>query len=259
MTFYLSRCRIHQIPEPVGKGFFMVPPKAGPKRAKLTRIMIKKRLENAQEQIQKRSEILIFKVFKKLIKPLSRLSIRVFETKSIRQIVGLIVVISVLFMALLPTSFATAQTAIYKNYSQLQAQAEVVKTEKSLRLPVGSFAITQGYSFFHPGIDLAAAKGSPVYPIMDGVVIYVDRGRFGYGNQVVIDHGSGFKSLYAHFAKIEAKVGEKVDKNSILGLVGSTGWSTGPHLHLQIWEENRWTNPRAFFEGYFGRRLTSTR
>ena len=220
---------------------------------------LKKRLENAQKQIQNQSQIVIFKIFKSFLKPLSRRSVRVFEKRGIRQIVGIIVLISVLFMALLPTSFATAQTAIYKNYSQLQAQAEVVKTEKSLRLPVGSFAITQGYSFFHPGIDLAAVKGSPVYPIMDGVVIYVDRGRFGYGNQVVIDHGSGFKSLYAHFAKIEAKVGEKVDKNSILGLVGSTGWSTGPHLHLQIWEENRWTNPRAFFEGYFGRRLTSTR
>jgi len=220
---------------------------------------LKKRLENAQKQIQNQSQIVIFKIFKSFLKPLSRRSVRVFEKRGIRQIVGIIVLISVLFMALLPTSFATAQTAIYKNYSQLQAQAEVVKTEKSLRLPVGSFAITQGYSFFHPGIDLAAAKGSPVYPIMDGVVVYVDRGRFGYGNQVIIDHGSGFKSLYAHFAKIEAKVGEKVDKNSILGLVGSTGWSTGPHLHLQIWEENRWTNPRAFFEGYFGRRLTSTR
>jgi len=220
---------------------------------------LKKRLENAQKQIQNQSQIVIFKIFKSFLKPLSRRSVRVFEKRGIRQIVGIIVLISVLFMALLPTSFATAQTAIYKNYSQLQAQAEVVKTEKSLRLPVDSFAITQGYSFFHPGIDLAAAKGSPVYPIMDGVVVYVDRGRFGYGNQVIIDHGSGFKSLYAHFAKIEAKVGEKVDKNSILGLVGSTGWSTGPHLHLQIWEENRWTNPRAFFEGYFGRRLTSTR
>ena len=220
---------------------------------------LKKRLENAQKQIQNQSQIVIFKIFKSFLKPLSRRSVRVFEKRGIRQIVGIIVLISVLFMALLPTSFATAQTAIYKNYSQLQAQAEVVKTEKSLRLPVDSFAITQGYSFFHPGIDLAAAKGSPVYPIMDGVVIYVDRGRFGYGNQVVIDHGSGFKSLYAHFAKIEAKVGEKVDKNSILGLVGSTGWSTGPHLHLQIEQNGKWTNPRAFFEGYFGKRLASTR
>lgn len=218
-----------------------------------------KRLENAQKQIQNRSQIVIFKIFKSFLKPLSRRSVRVFEKKSIRQIVGVIVVVSVIFMAILPTSFATAQTAVYKNYSQVQAQASVVKTEKSLRLPVDSFAITQGYNFFHPGIDMAAVKGSPVYPIMDGVVVYVDRGRFGYGNQVVIDHGSGFKSLYAHFAKIEVKTGEKVDKDSVLGLVGSTGWSTGPHLHLQIWEVNRWTNPRAFFEGYFGQKLASTR
>lgn len=218
-----------------------------------------KRLENAQKQIQNQSQIIIFKIFKSFLKPLSRRSVRVFEKRGIRQIMGAIVVISVISMAILPTSFAIAQTAVYKNYSQVQAQASVVKTEKSLRLPVDNFAITQGYNFFHPGIDMAATKGSPVYPIMDGVVVYVDRGRFGYGNQVVVDHGSGFKSLYAHFAKIETKVGEKVDKNSIIGLVGSTGWSTGPHLHLQIEESGRWTNPRAFFEGYFDQKLASMR
>lgn len=218
-----------------------------------------KRLENAQKQIQNQSQIVIFKIFKSFLKPLSRRSVRVFEKRGIRQIVGAIVVVSVISMAVLPASFAIAQTAVYKNYSQVQAQASVVRTEKSLRLPVDSFAITQGYNFFHPGIDMAAAKGSPVYPIMNGVVIYVDRGRFGYGNQVVVDHGSGFKSLYAHFAKIETKVGEKVDKNSIIGLVGSTGWSTGPHLHLQIEDSGHWTNPRAFFEGYFDQKLASTR
>ncbi len=217
-------------------------------------------LKNVKKQIQKHSKIAIFKIFKSLIKPVSRFSVRIFETKSIRQIVGLLVFFLVVLIAILPNWFATAQTAtVYKSYSQVQAKAEVVKTEKSLRLPVDSFIISQGYNLFHPGIDLAAVKGSPVYPIMDGVVIYVDRGRFGYGNQVIVDHGSGFKSLYAHFAKVEAKVGEKVDKESILGLVGSTGWSTGPHLHLQISEGNRWTNPRAFFEGYFGQRLASTR
>ena len=65
--------------------------------------------------------------------------------------------------------------------------------------------------------------------------------------------------IHAHLSKIEVKEGEKISKDSIVGLVGSTGWSTGPHLHLQVWQENHWANPRAFFEGYFGQRLASTR
>lgn len=219
----------------------------------------KKQLKNVKKQFQKHSQVAIGKIFKSVVKPFSRHSIRIFEHKNIRQIVGLTVIAAVISVTILPSSLTAAQTTVYRNYSQVQPEAEIIETKRSIRLPVDTFAITQGFNFFHPGIDLAAVKGSPVYPIMDGVVVYVDRGRFGYGNQVVIDHGSGFKSLYAHFAKVETKEGEKVDKDSILGLVGSTGWSSGPHLHLQIWQENHWVNPRVFFEGYFGQKLASTR
>lgn len=220
---------------------------------------LKKNIKNAKKQIYQLSSIAIVKIFKSVIKPLSRLSVRVFESGSIRQIVGLIVITAVLALVILPTSLASAKTAIYQNYATVQTPDAQIETEKSLQLPVNSFTISQGFSFFHPGIDLAAAKGAPAFPIMDGTVVEVESGRFGYGNYVIVDHGSGLKSLYAHFAKIEAKAGEKVDKESILGLVGSTGWSTGPHLHLQILEQNKWINPRTFFESYFGKRLASTR
>lgn len=194
-----------------------------------------------------------------VIKPSSRFFRRVFEAGRIKQVVGLIIVAAVVFMAVLPAFLASAQTTVAKNFSQVQLDPEVTKTERSIRLPVATFEISQGFRFFHPGIDLAATKGSPVFPIMEGTVIFVDKGKFGYGNHVIVDHGSGFKSLYAHLSKIETKIGEKVDKDSIIGLVGSTGWSTGPHLHLQIWEEDRWVNPRAFLEGYFGQKLASTK
>lgn len=217
-----------------------------------------KRCKNAKKQFKNKSDIFIYRIYSSAIKPLSKLSVRVFEHKRIRQFTGLIVVISFALIAILPSSFAKAQTIVYQTEPQIQLQ-DAIKTEKSLRLPVDSFTVSQGYNFFHPGIDLAADKGSPVYPITDGKVIFVDHGRFGYGNHVIVDHGSGLKSLYAHFAKIEAKEGEKVSKNSIIGLVGSTGWSTGPHLHLQVLEENHWVNPRAFFEGYFGAKLASVR
>ncbi len=218
---------------------------------------IKRNIKHAQKQIYIISSAAIIRIFKSVLKPLSRLSVRVFESGSIRQIVGLIVITAVLALTIIPTSLASAQTAIYQNYATIQTPDALIETEKSLQLPVISFTITQGFSLLHPGIDLAAVKGSPVYPIMDGTVIEVEQGRLGYGNYVIIDHGSGFKSLYAHFAKIEAKTGEKVNKDSIVGLVGSTGWSTGPHLHLQIMEQNKWVNPRVFFESYFGQRLAS--
>ncbi|MGB9637223.1 MAG: M23 family metallopeptidase [Microgenomates group bacterium] len=219
----------------------------------------KRKFKNGQKQIQKKFATLLIKASQSFIKPLSRTGVHIFEHKKIKQIAGGIMVVLVILVAVLPPSLASAQTVAYNHYSQNEAEIKVIKTEKSLRLPVENFVITQNFSFFHPGIDLAAVKGSPVYPITDGVVAYINHSQFGYGNEIIVDHGSGLKSLYAHLAKIGVKEGEKVTKDSVLGLVGSTGWSTGPHLHLQIWEENHWTNPRAFFEGYFGQRLASTR
>ncbi len=228
-------------------------------RAKSTRI-IKKNINRVKKQFRNKINLLIIALFLKAIKPFSKTFRRVFEFAKIRQLFGVLVVSSVLSMAILPSSLTFVQTKVETNFSEVQTiDPEIIETEQSIRLPVDSFAVSQGYNFFHPGIDMAAIKGSPVYPIMEGTVISIDHGRFGYGNYVTIDHGSGFKSLYAHFAKTEAKVGEKVDKDSILGLVGSTGWSTGPHLHLQISQEGRWVNPKTFFESYFGKKLASTR
>jgi len=218
---------------------------------------MKNKIRYAQKAFENKFYLFTIQASKKVIKPFSRFFRRVFESGKARQIVGLFIVATVLFMAVAPAFLASAQTTMAKNFTQVQENPEVTKTERSIRLPVASFEITQGFSFFHPAIDLAATKGSPVYPIMEGTVVFVDHGRFGYGNHIIIDHGNGFRSLYAHFSKIEAKIGERVDKDSILGLVGSTGWSTGPHLHLQIWEENHWVNPRAFFEAYFGQKLAS--
>lgn len=199
------------------------------------------------------------RLFASVIKPASRLARRVFEFKHLQRMLGLLVVSSIFGLAVLPVSVSSLQTVIDTNFTQVQAEEMEVTTEKSIRLPVESFTITQGYRLFHPGIDMAAVKGTPVYPIMDGVIVKVGRDRFAYGNHMIIEHGSGLQSLYAHLAKIEAKEGEKVTKDSILGLLGSTGWSTGPHLHLQIEQNGHWVNPRAFFESYFGRRLISTR
>lgn len=219
---------------------------------------MKNKIRKIKNQIDRKFNRFTYRFFVKAIKPFSRLSRRVFEVSRIRQIFGLLVVSSFLSITLLPSSFSAIQTKIDTNLSEIEVvDPEVVETKQSIRLPVDSFVISQGYSFFHPGIDLATIKGTPVYPIMEGSVVLINYGRFGYGNHVLVDHGNGRQSLYAHLAKIEVKEGEKVTFDSILGLIGSTGRSTGPHLHLQIFDNGSWINPRAFLESYFGQRLAS--
>ncbi len=219
---------------------------------------MKNKIRKIKNQVDRKFNLFAFNFFVKAIKPFSRLSRRVFETSRIRQIFGLMVVSSFLSITFLPSSFSAIQTKVDTNLLEIEVvDPEIVETKQSIRLPVDSFIVSQGYNFFHPGIDLATIKGTPVYPIMEGSVVLINYGRFGYGNHVLIDHGNGRQSLYAHLAKIEVKEGEKVTFDSILGLIGSTGKSTGPHLHLQIFDNGNWINPRVFFESYFGQRLAS--
>lgn len=210
-------------------------------------------------KIKRKFNLLLFKTFKSVVQPFSRLFRRVFEFAKIQKIFSVIVISSALSMAIVPNYVSGVQTIVETNFSHPNPPSIEIKTERSIRLPVESFHISQGYHLFHPAIDLATEIGQPVYPIMDGIIEKTERGRWAYGNFVIINHGSGLKSLYAHFSRIQAKEGQNVTKETKLGLVGSTGWSTGPHLHLQIWEEGKLVNPRAFFEGYFGHRLASTR
>lgn len=222
--------------------------------------MNKTKIRKVKVQFRKKLDWFVVTFFASAIKPFSRFFRRVFEFAHIRRLVGFLVVLFVISITVLPSSILSFETKIETETSQIQViDPNVVQTERSIRLPVDNFVVSQGFNFFHPGVDLAAAKGSPVYPIMDGTVESIDRTRIGFGNYVVVDHGSGFKSLYAHMSKIEVKQGEKIDKNSIVGLVGSVGWSSGPHLHLQVLEEGHWTNPKSFLEGYLGTKLASTR
>jgi len=219
---------------------------------------MKNKIGKIKNQVDQKFNLFAFNFFVKAIKPFSQLSRRVFEISRIRQIFGLMVVSSFLSITFLPSSFSAIQTKVDTSLSEIEVvDPETVETKQSIRLPVDSFIVSQGYNFFHPGIDLATIKGTPVYPIMEGSVVLINYGRFGYGNHVLIDHGNGRQSLYAHLAKIEVKEGEKVTFDSILGLIGSTGKSTGPHLHLQIFDNGNWINPRVFFESYFGQRLAS--
>jgi len=168
-------------------------------------------------------------------------------------------VVSVLAMAVLPTSLSTAQANIETNQAQIEVDLASLTTEQSVHLPLETFKFSQGFSFFHPGIDLAAPKGTPTYPIMEGYVEEIEYSHWGYGNHIYINHGNGFRSLYAHLSQIEVKKDEFVNRDSMIGLVGSSGWSSGPHLHLQIWEGEKLINPKTFLESYLGQKLASVK
>jgi murein DD-endopeptidase MepM/ murein hydrolase activator NlpD len=124
----------------------------------------------------------------------------------------------------------------------IQTQNTLV-TEKSIQYPLENIRLNQGYGIFHPGIDLGSEIGDPIKAIKAGVVTEAESGSFGYGNTVVIDHGKGLISRYAHLSKIEVKVGDSVTTTTEIGTIGVTGRSTGPHLHLEIRQNGMALNP----------------
>ena len=115
--------------------------------------------------------------------------------------------------------------------------------EAKFRWPLAVFGISQRFSLSHPGIDLTDQKGTPIHPVADGKVVAIQAQRFGYGNHVLVEHPDGVKSLYAHLSAFDVKEGDAITKNSTIGRVGSTGWSTGNHLHLEIYQNNTPINP----------------
>jgi murein DD-endopeptidase MepM/ murein hydrolase activator NlpD len=117
------------------------------------------------------------------------------------------------------------------------------ETTAQLPLPVGSFSLTQGFHLFHPAIDLAAPIGTPIRPIATGSISITNQNNFGLGNYVVIKHGASFYSVYAHLNEIKVEINQEVTKETIIGTVGNTGFSTGPHLHLEIIVDNQKINP----------------
>jgi murein DD-endopeptidase MepM/ murein hydrolase activator NlpD len=95
----------------------------------------------------------------------------------------------------------------------------------------------------HLGIDLAGDLGDPIYASDGGVIVYAGSNSYGYGNMVMVDHGTGFQTLYAHMSLISVSCGESVNQGQYLGAVGSTGKSSGPHLHFEVRTSSTVTNP----------------
>lgn len=107
-----------------------------------------------------------------------------------------------------------------------------------------SGGISQYFAWYHPGVDITNSPGTPVRASDSGTVVvagWLD--NYGYGNRVIIDHGNGFRTLYAHLSAIYVAPGQTVSKGDVIGAVGSTGRSTGPHLHIEIIKDGVHLNP----------------
>jgi murein DD-endopeptidase MepM/ murein hydrolase activator NlpD len=100
---------------------------------------------------------------------------------------------------------------------------------------------------FHAGMDFSAKTGTPIYATGDGKISKVRKSRRGYGNHVIIDHGFGYKTLYAHMSRYIVKRGQKVNRGDVIGYVGSSGTSVAPHLHYEVHKDGKKINPINFY------------
>lgn len=136
-----------------------------------------------------------------------------------------------------------------KTYSGFEAIKNIVKAPgakpvvgNKMNWPTVGSRITQYFSWRHYAIDIANKVGTPLYAADAGTIELAGWGK-GYGNQIVIDHGGGKKTRYAHLSKFSANKGDVVTKGQVIGLMGSTGWSTGSHLHFEVIINGKKYNP----------------
>jgi murein DD-endopeptidase MepM/ murein hydrolase activator NlpD len=116
----------------------------------------------------------------------------------------------------------------------------------NLRLPLSGYTVVRGFSSYHSGIDLAKPTGSPVYAAGTGTIIFAGWSDWGYGNSIVIAHTPGLMTLYGHLSQIDVSCGQFVKQGQLIGNVGSTGNSTGPHLHFEIRVNQVPVNPTGY-------------
>ncbi|UZX15145.1 peptidoglycan DD-metalloendopeptidase family protein [Thermus sp. PS18] len=143
-----------------------------------------------------------------------------------------------------------------RQVQQAQTQRPQVRRvsyqEGAMRWPLSDFRITTyfgqrgAFQRFHTGIDLAAPYGTPIVAAKAGQVEVAGWSSVGYGFHVVLDHGGGVETLYAHMSRIAVRAGQWVEAGQVIGYVGSTGWSTGPHLHFEVRVGGVARNPLAY-------------
>ncbi len=136
-------------------------------------------------------------------------------------------------------------TNVYSDEDMAPASDLSVNTK--LLWPTLSHRITQYFSWRHTGLDVGDKVGNPIYASEDGKI---ERSGWstGYGYNVIINHGNGLETLYGHASKLLVKAGETVSRGQVIALIGSTGWSTGPHLHMEVRVNGVRKNPISYIK-----------
>lgn len=166
----------------------------------------------------------------------SRFFRHIFEHKKTKKLLGTNLAAIIIASSILPNSAILANND--DQVSLAGSTQTPLTTQNGVQYPLKSVKISQGYKFYHPGIDLDGITGDAIYPIMAGRVEAVQYSKYAYGNAVLINHGNEITSLYSHLSKILVANKQDVDINTVLGEVGATGRASGDHLHLEIRDHN---------------------
>jgi murein DD-endopeptidase MepM/ murein hydrolase activator NlpD len=139
------------------------------------------------------------------------------------------------------------QSMTNRDHDPINVSADILAVE-----PVANARVSSPYGYrtlggheFHPGIDLAVPYGSPIYATGTGTIVY-SGWKNGYGNFIEIDHGNGYVTRYGHASRLLVSVGDHVDKNQEIALVGCTGRCTGPHVHYEVLYNGKRQNPATY-------------
>ncbi len=157
------------------------------------------------------------------------------------------------------TQRAQIQLHSYKELWDLAKEKETIQASIPAISPVKNPTVVSGFGMrYHPiykilrrhtGIDIIGKKGTPIYATADGTVVTEMEGYSGYGITVVINHGRGYQTLYAHLSKQNVKPGQKVKRGEVIGYMGTTGLSVGVHLHYEVIKNGEKVNPIHYFFG----------
>lgn len=146
---------------------------------------------------------------------------------------------------------AQAQQRQRSSQSEVR-RANFVVAAAGYQYPVSNFVITTyfgsrgAYQRVHTGLDMAAPMGTPIYAARAGQVEAAGWSAYGYGLHVILNHGSSVETLYGHMSRVVARPGQTVERGQLIGYVGSTGWSTGPHVHFEVRVNGAARNPLAY-------------
>lgn len=172
---------------------------------------------------------------------LSRLARHIFEHNKVRKVLGTNLALLVVASSLFP---GTPQAQIEPEDVVVKQDQVPLTTDVVVQYPVKTVSITQGYRFAHPGFDLDGLTGDSIEPAMAGEVEAVTNFIYAFtpdgilspalGKAVLISHGDGKSTVYAHLSEIDVEVGQKVSTKDVIGKMGSTGHSTGDHLHFEV-------------------------